>query len=257
MGGFSLLNKFGDYPFTVGNALNLVARLSPDWYASMDYPCEPEISRRLGLLENMDRIRATVDMAFRMDALKDLVPGSELVPVIQGYTLQEYKRCVDLYEGLGLVKPYMAVGSMCKRRSSGDLHDLIPKIFNHARSAGCEKLHFFGLKLSPDLCDLDEFIWSRDSAVTMDAYSSELRKERGGRRWPRGQAEKKKAFVDFLYRAEKLGLRVESILPDRLAGDMQRFMRYSNDGWAGMLDSDGTIDSGILRYVEQEMELKS
>lgn len=248
MGGFSLLNKYGEYPFTVGNAMNLVARLVPDWYASMDYPCEPEISRRLGLRDNMDRVRATVGIALEMARLEETVPGSQLVPVIQGYTIDEYQRCIDLYAEADLVRPYMAVGSMCKRRSSSQLHVLIPAIFNHARSAGCERLHFFGLKLSPDLFDLSDFIWSRDSAVVMDSYDPVLRAARNGRRWPRGQVEKKEAFMSFLFRVEKIGLRSEFIMPRYLNYEIQKFVR-ANGEWNGIADCDGTIDHGILMHL--------
>ena len=51
-GGFTMLNRFGDYPFSIVNYANLIARLKPDFYVPMDYPCEPEISRSLGLMSN-------------------------------------------------------------------------------------------------------------------------------------------------------------------------------------------------------------
>ncbi len=204
-GGFTLLNKYGDYPFTVDNYANLQAMLKADHYATMDYPCEPEITRTLNLMSNRDRISATVENALQLQEWESQLSGV-MVPVIQGYTLEEYEQCIDLYRHVDLIREYMAVGSMCRRIDTEELNQLIPGIYRAARRAGVHRLHFFGLKLSPDLQPLDLYIWSRDSAVAMDAYDPELRKERGGRRFPRGQEEKKEAFYSFMNRLDKLDL---------------------------------------------------
>lgn len=208
-GGFTLLNLYGKYPFSIIAFMNLVAFLNPHYYASMDYPCEPDISRQLDLMSNAERIKATVANAIAMTEWESHVRG-KLVPVIQGYTLDEYRQCIDLYHKLGTIREYMAVGSMCRRISNAELHNLIPGITDHARQASVKRLHFFGLKLSESLRDLSEFIWSRDSAVALDDYDPELRKLRGGRRWPVGQDEKKQAFHIFLNRLDRLGLNFTS-----------------------------------------------
>lgn len=204
-GGFTTLNQYGDYPFSVINYANLIARLRPDYYATMDYPCEPDISRHLGLMTNEDRIKATVENTVKLAEWESQIPG-QMVPVIQGYELSEYLYCLDLYSRAGLIRDYMAVGSMCRRISDEQLSELIPGIYYAARKLGCSKLHFFGLKLSPSLNIYSEMIYSRDSAVAMDSYCNDLRAKRGGRRWPSGQKEKKENFNVFLSRVEKMGL---------------------------------------------------
>ena len=83
---------------------------------------------------------------------------------------------------------------------------MIPTIYDRAREYGAQRLHYFGLKLSPDLVPLEQFIFSRDSAVIYDTYDRELRAKRGGRRWPRGQEEKREAVESFLNRSSELGL---------------------------------------------------
>jgi len=206
-GGFTLLSKNDDYPFTIAAFLNLVVRLRPDHYATPDYPCEPEISRGM-LRTNTERIHATVENA-RLVADAHQMTGynsGAYMPVIQGYTLSEYKYCIERYADAGLLTNYMAVGSMCRRLSSAELHTLIPGIAEYARQGNVTRLHWFGLKISPDLVDLREFIYSQDSAVALDAYDADLREQRGGRRWPRGQAEKKAAFMSFLGRVKDIGL---------------------------------------------------
>lgn len=198
-----MLNKYEDYPFTVGNYMNLVSKLEPHWYATMDYPCEPEISRSIELSTNEQRIRATVDKAREILDLAEIIPHSTAVPVIQGYTLEEYLFCLKLHKEAGTIRPYMAVGSMCRRLSAHQLENLIPQIYERAKEYGCTKLHYFGLKLSKDLVPLREYIYSQDSAAIYYHYSKKARKKG---RWPRGQEEKRAAVENFLVRASELGL---------------------------------------------------
>lgn len=205
-GGFTLLNRFGDYPFSRDAYQNLIAFLRPDHYAAMDYPCEPEITRGLGLSTNRERIEMTVQNARWFLDNHNLIGCSIPIPVIQGYTLDEYRECIDLHHQTETIRDYMAVGSMCRRLSVKELHILIPGIFEYAQQAGAKHLHWFGLKLSPSLDDLREYIYSRDSAVALDDYDPALRAERGGRRWPVGQAEKRAVFERFFLRLESLGL---------------------------------------------------
>lgn len=209
-GGFTMLNRYGDYPFSVINYANLIIWLKPHYYAIMDYPCEPEITRSLGLMSNKDRIEATVKNAVALTEWENQIPG-QMVPVIQGYTLDEYLHCLELYNKVDLIRDYMAVGSMCRRISNEELGRLIPGIYYAAQKLGCSKLHFFGLKLSPDLIKYSDMIWSRDSAAILDDYDKTLRVERNGRRFPRGQQEKEVVFKSFLIRLEEQGLNYKSV----------------------------------------------
>lgn len=205
-GGFTLLNQYVDYPFSTINLANLIAYLCPDFYVPKDYPCEPEISRSLGLTSNQERIEATVKNAIELAEWEGQLKGA-MVPVIQGYNLDEYLHCLNLYDKAGLIRDYMAVGSMCRRISDKELGCLIPGIYYEAQRLGCSKLHFFGLKLSPSLGIYDEMIYSRDSAVAMDSYDNKVRARRNGRRFPRGQDEKRENFKAFLDRLDMLNLR--------------------------------------------------
>jgi hypothetical protein len=205
-GGFTLLNKYGDYPFTVANYANLVAATRPTFYATMDYPCEPNINRTMALRDNRQRIKATVDMAAQLMAMGPMIDTGTAVPVLQGYTLDEYLYCLELYHRRGLVRPYMAVGSMCKRSNDVEILDLLPPIYEAAVSAGVKRLHLFGLKLSDVLKPLHGMIWSRDSAAVLFAPDAATKRRWGGRRWARGQKEKRYAFEYFWNNAEQLGL---------------------------------------------------
>lgn len=199
-GGYMLLNKYDDYPFSTGSYMNFVARLKPHWYATMDYPCEPDP------VANVEKIRGTVANAKAILDDEAMLPGPIPVPVIQGYTLDEYMYCLDMHYHAGTIRPYMAVGSLVRKISDGELADLITKIHKRATELGVKRLHFFGLKLAPALVPLSDLIFSRDSAVIYDSYDKELKAKRDGRRWPKGQAEKREAVESFLKAASNMGL---------------------------------------------------
>lgn len=203
-GGFTALNHYDDYPFSVVNYANLVARLKPNYYATMDYPCEPDISR-LSLMTNKERIKNTIRNAVELKRWENQIKG-EMIPVIQGYTLEEYLYCLDLYAENNLIRDYMAVGSMCRRISNEQLAELIPGIYHKAQSLGCNKLHFFGLKLSSQLIPFEDMIYSRDSAAIFMSATEDDKRVMGGRRFPRGQKEKRMLFNNFLKKANDMGL---------------------------------------------------
>lgn len=197
-----LLDKYQDYPFTIEWYANLIAQTRPDFYAGgYDYPCEPDITRKL-LLSNQERIEATVASAARMVEFEEMLWPSVGVPCIQGYSLDEYIYCLDLYQKNGLLKDYMAVGSMCRRKNDKELLDVVPKLTKHARSLGVNRLHFFGLRMSRVTAELGEFIYSRDSAAILYAENSRVKEAWGGR-WPRTAEQRKAAFTCFFERVDR------------------------------------------------------
>lgn len=202
-GGYTMFQSVGEYPFSPDEYLNLVPILKPDFYATMDYPCEPSVTRNLGKLSNADRIKATTDNAIAILDLESSVGYGTAVPVIQGYEPWEYMESIDQHVAAGTIRPYMAVGSMCRRLSANELYDLVTGIGEAAYSAGVKRLHWFGMKLYPALADLFEFIWSQDSAAVLDDYSS--RDKSVERRWPKGQDEKMKRVFSFLDRVGDIG----------------------------------------------------
>jgi len=140
-GGFQLMNKFGDYPFSIKEYIDYVNEIKPTFFASMDYPCDgadhpsPHIK-----YTNKERIQKTVENA-RM--LADLDVESAFVPVIQGYKLREYAMCIDLLKSYGLIKDFMAVGSVCIRKRKED----VVKILKLCKEKTNARLHVFGLNL--------------------------------------------------------------------------------------------------------------
>jgi hypothetical protein len=109
-----------------------------DWVAQQDWMCEPFILKKTHktVLQHQN---LTVQNYIE---LKPLIPN--VIPVLQGYTMDDYKRCIDLFykQGVDLVKePTVGLGSVCRRQKS----DEIVELTRWLRFQGF-KLHGFGLK---------------------------------------------------------------------------------------------------------------
>jgi len=146
-GGFNLLSRYKTYPFSVKTYCRLAKKMKPDYVAIMDYPCESIIGRKWGLSVE-ERIKLTVENA--TECMKYDV-GALWIPVIQGYTLDEYKYCVDLYDEKDLLREYMAVGSMCRRTRTSLIGEYLYEIYHYLekhKNIKKPKIHAFGLKIN-------------------------------------------------------------------------------------------------------------
>lgn len=156
-GGFTELQKHGRW--TIGPA-EYVARLRRyrdeidhlSWAAPQDWMCEPLIihggqagpirftGTHLSVAEHQ---RRTV---LNYAQLRDLAPDLPIVPVVQGWTPDDYQRCVDLYHSLIGVDlttmPLVAVGSVCRRQGTTQAGRILRAL--HTR--GVRRLHGFGFK---------------------------------------------------------------------------------------------------------------
>lgn len=190
-GGFTALHRFGGYPFTREEYLDLIWHYAPDLVATMDYPCEPDINRGglqplcgreglrrvelCGLESNAERIRATVENAAWLLG-RDVPADTTVIPVVQGYTLDEYMACLDLYEERGILEAveYLGIGSMCRRELVGRIAPLVVRIVDRVwTTRPAMKFHLFGLKLT---ALRNAAIFSRTHSVDSAAWSLDPRR---------------------------------------------------------------------------------
>jgi hypothetical protein len=78
--------------------------------------------------------------------LRDLAPDLPIVPVVQGWTVTDYLRCVDRYATAGVdltTAPLVGLGSVCRRQATGEAEAIIAAL--HER--GVTRLHGFGIKV--------------------------------------------------------------------------------------------------------------
>jgi len=144
-GGFSFFTKYSDYPFTVREYVKWICEMQKvnngkvKYAAIMDYPCEPSINRK-AFKTNKERIEKTVENAIK--CFENEIPA-KWIPVLQGYALDEYIFCLDLYKEHGILTDYIAIGSMCKRSNISEIVKIVYEIKKVYRG----KIHVFGLTI--------------------------------------------------------------------------------------------------------------
>ena len=141
-GGFTELSLYGEWRTTVTEYVEAVARYQEqigklDWAAPMDWMCEPFITEKTGLSVREHQERTVANYL----EVRDQGP---FIPVLQGWTLTDYERCIDLYDEAGVdltSEPIVGVGSVCRRQSTAEIGHIMCALHN----AGIN-VHGFGVK---------------------------------------------------------------------------------------------------------------
>jgi hypothetical protein len=164
-GGFTELSMYGkwrtpseQYVAEVRRFQSEVGRLQ--WAAPQDWMCEPIITQKTGLTVRQHQKR-TVDNFLK---LRDMAPDLPFVPVVQGWELSDYLRCVEMYEAAGVnLRAFktVGVGTVCRRQAT----DEAAEIMRNLAGLGL-KLHGFGfktkglLKVQRSMVSADSLAWS-------------------------------------------------------------------------------------------------
>lgn len=164
-GGFTELSLYGGWQVTVAEYVEQVRRFIAEmgqmlWAAPQDWMCEPIILARTGLTvaEHQER---TVHNFLSLRATAPEVPW---VPVLQGWGLDDYLRCIERYAQAGVSlesESLVGLGTVCRRQGGKEIAHLIWRL-----SREVPNLHAFGLKLkglemSADLlASADSLAWS-------------------------------------------------------------------------------------------------
>ncbi|GFJ76467.1 hypothetical protein Phou_006470 [Phytohabitans houttuyneae] len=170
-GGFTELRRHGTwdhgptpatYVAQIRRYRDQVGRLA--WAAPQDWMCEPQILAKTGLTIAAHQDYTVVNYL----RLRELAPELPIIPVVQGWTVGDYLRCVDRYAtygvdltGAGLV----GVGSICRRQSTNQVKEILTALHR----AGVTRLHGFGVKTlglakyADLLASADSMAWSREA----------------------------------------------------------------------------------------------
>lgn len=192
-GGFSELSMYGEWrtdPFEYVQWVKGYDREigNLDWAAPQDWMCEPSMIERTGLSvrEHQERTVKNFVLLCQMWERWDskCLPSQQatcpFMPVLQGWTVEDYWRCVDLYAQAGVRLadyPLVGLGSVCRRQATGEIGTIV-------RSLGAVlPLHGFGCKTT-GLGQYGRWLTSADSM----AWSLAGRRERGCRPGHRSEA---------------------------------------------------------------------
>jgi hypothetical protein len=144
-GGFTELSMHGRWVTPAAAYAQAVARYAEnigglDFAAPQDWMCEPQMTERTGLPVREHQERTVASYL----ELQELAPGLPFIPVIQGWHLPDYLRCVGLYESAGVdltALPRVGLGSVCRRQSTTEIAVIVTEL------ARCGlRLHGFGVK---------------------------------------------------------------------------------------------------------------
>lgn len=167
-GAFTELSMFGEFRTSPEQYVAELARYEEqigqmDWAAPQDWMCEPPMLARTGLTV-AEHQRRTVDNFLRLTELWSQYgdhPECPVMPVLQGWTIDDYLHCAILYEraGVDLYRDYpvVGVGSVCKRESTEE----IESVFRVLASLDLP-LHGFGVKTA-GLSRYGRYLVSADS----------------------------------------------------------------------------------------------
>lgn len=170
-GAFSELALYGHHVTTPRQYVREVCRWLDrpgklQWWAPQDWMCEPFMLEKTGMTVQ-DHQRRTIDNFLE---LCDLCPEFPPIPVLQGWTYEDYLRHRDQYVTRGIVLdalPLVGLGSVCRRQHTRAADEII-RAFSDLR------IHAFGFKLSgirqsgirqsgTMLASADSMAWSLDA----------------------------------------------------------------------------------------------
>lgn len=170
-GAFTEVNTHGRWVTTPAEYVEALRRyadeLGPfDFAAPQDSMCEPFVLDRVASVTGR---RPTVEdqqarTVGNLLDLRELAPDLPIVPVLQGWTVDDYLDCVNLYRDAGIdlrAEPLVGVGSVCRRQGTGEIDVVLSGL-----AAMGLRLHGFGVKtrgfgrLSSSLASADSMAWS-------------------------------------------------------------------------------------------------
>lgn len=167
-GGFTELSLYGRWTVAAEEYVDAVYRYQDrigrlEWVAPQDWMCEPFITAKTGktVAEHQE---LTIENYLKLTALG---PDLPFIPVVQGFTLDDYHQCVDLYYQAGVdlaAQPLVGIGSVCRRQGTSEASHIIRSVADRDI-----RLHGFGLKLqaidrlADVLTSADSMAWSFDA----------------------------------------------------------------------------------------------
>lgn len=178
-GGFTELSMYGEWRTTPGEYVAAVRRYDEEighlsWVAPQDWMCEPFILAKTGLsvaehqARTIDNYRRLRDLWWDTepgggDTFREYVDLCPFMPVLQGWTGDDYRRHADAYYAADVRLedcPVVGLGSVCRRQNTAAIGALVREFTPWLA------LHGFGCKTSglaaygQHLISADSLAWS-------------------------------------------------------------------------------------------------
>lgn len=142
-GGFTELSMFGEWRTTPSSYIDAIKRYNDEigrmsWASPQDWMCEPHILHKTGKSVEMHQwltINNYLELIWQ-------APELPIIPVLQGWTLDDYRRHADMYEQMQVnleSEPVIGIGSICRRQHTSEAAEI-------AQALQPLRLHAFGAK---------------------------------------------------------------------------------------------------------------
>jgi hypothetical protein len=144
--GFVAMRRYRSYPWSIRDYLELCAAHPWRGFFAPDYCVEAEIAH--GASEVLDRISMTVSSYRETHRLAERMGiADRLIPVVQGATPADYRRCLERLPIDLNAMPLLGVGSVCRRALHGPngIRAIVEEL-DDALGDAPVKLHLFGAK---------------------------------------------------------------------------------------------------------------
>jgi hypothetical protein len=196
--GFTMLQQFGRFTISAEDYVQEVLRFSRqigrlDWASPQDWMCEPWVLRGgwhkgqyfVGTgLTVPEHQELTVASFQRTTWLwqQHSDDSSPFRPVIQGFSIADYRRCWSMYGDAGVdlrSAPLIGLGSVCRREATGEIADILDMLHDLAPLAA---FHGYGVKTAglarygADLASADSMAWSYGARRRPDGTCPDGRK---------------------------------------------------------------------------------
>jgi hypothetical protein len=154
-GGYSFMKGKGEYATDDATYLDFIERHTPELFALRDYPCEPDVLAEHGRRVEDHQERTLSRHRSLLDLLEHRGVNATPLAVLQGWSINDYLRCVDLFREHGVLTDYVGIGSVCRRNQEPEIRRIILAIRDALPAR--TRLHAFGVKSSvlryPDVRD--------------------------------------------------------------------------------------------------------
>lgn len=174
-GGFSEISLYGGWRTTPMQYVDATVRYDSEigkleWAAIQDWMCEPDMLARTGL-SLQEHQQRTVASYVELASLWAEASDTELVfmPVLQGYRVEDYLRCMDMYADAGVdlaTVPLVGVGSVCRRQNTDEIRAVFEAVLERDPDL---PVHGFGVKVQglreygSLLASADSMAWSMNA----------------------------------------------------------------------------------------------
>lgn len=143
-GGFTELSMYGRWTVSHAQYVEELQRFVAigllAWAAPQDWMCEPWVLAKTGLTVAEHQERTTTSVL----ALRAAVRSVHVIPVLQGWTADDYWRHVNVYRAAGVDlrdERIVGLGSICRRQGTAFAARLVEGLQRHGL-----KIHGFGIK---------------------------------------------------------------------------------------------------------------